>query len=190
MCRVWNWQLHLHRKRARKWRFLTSNSHPIHYPNFKVYRGYHKTTKQPAAIKVVDYSSLNTSKAIEYHTNERDILQALDSHDNIVKLYDLLVFPYFSLLTHIRNVQKALLNTFTLFWNTVTVLFSAKFPWLFLGGSLDTYIRKKPLNEHQVRRFMLQLANGLALLEKNNIIHRDLKPQVNNNFFVCFLIFW
>jgi serine/threonine protein kinase len=101
---------------------------------------------------VVDIDALGTAKAKEYHEQEKKIISVIQ-HNNIVHLYDI-----------VEEVEG-----------------SAKYIYFVMefceGGSLDSYIRNKPLTEAQARRVLIQLAEALRYLESKHIIHRDLKPQ-------------
>ena len=69
------------------------NIHRIH-PKYKVYKGHHKATGLPVAIKVIDNQKLD-EKELEYHFNERETWKKLGFHENIVKLYDVIVNKIF-----------------------------------------------------------------------------------------------
>eukprot|EP01119_Soliformovum_irregulare_P010895 TRINITY_DN2684_c1_g1_i3.p1 TRINITY_DN2684_c1_g1~~TRINITY_DN2684_c1_g1_i3.p1 ORF type:complete len:1125 (+),score=386.18 TRINITY_DN2684_c1_g1_i3:122-3496(+) len=119
----------------------------------QVYKGYHNTTKEIVAIKVVDAKLLDSDKTREYHVRERKILSALN-HPNIVNLKDM--------------VQQEIPG------DGIYYYFVMEFC---NGGSLDSFIHGHQLNENQVRRMMNQLASAFKCLTENKIVHRDLKPQ-------------
>jgi serine/threonine protein kinase len=63
----------------------------------EVWKGYHKITKQPVAIKVVDLERLsrsnnnNESKLKQHLNSEMKIMKSLD-HKNIVKMFEIEVY--------------------------------------------------------------------------------------------------
>ncbi|KAF9374260.1 Serine/threonine-protein kinase [Podila verticillata] len=125
-----------------------------------VYKGYHKTTKEPVAIKSVLRSKL-TKKLLENLASEINILKGI-RHDHIVALVDCRETE-----THIHLVMEYCSQ-----------------------GDLSQYIKRKGdgpaslppppeggLHEVVVRHFLKQLASALEFLRSKNLIHRDLKPQ-------------
>ncbi len=105
---------------------------------------------------MVDLNLLETSKAKDYHEQEKTIIASI-RHENIVHLHDI-----------IEEMEG-----------------SFKFIYIIMeyceGGSLDHFIKNKPLAEPLARRLMIQLAEALRYLESQRIIHRDLKPQVRSH---------
>ncbi|KAF9314265.1 Serine/threonine-protein kinase [Podila horticola] len=125
-----------------------------------VYKGHHKTTKEPVAIKSVLRSKL-TKKLLENLASEINILKGI-RHDHIVALVDCRETE-----THIHLVMEYCSQ-----------------------GDLSQYIKRKGdgptslppppeggLHEVVVRHFLKQLASALEFLRSKNLIHRDLKPQ-------------
>ncbi|KAF9186551.1 Serine/threonine-protein kinase [Haplosporangium sp. Z 767] len=125
-----------------------------------VYKGYHKVTKEPVAIKSVLRSKL-TKKLLENLASEINILKGI-RHDHIVALVDCKETE-----THIHLVMEYCSQ-----------------------GDLSQYIKRKGdgppslppppgggLHEVVVRHFLKQLASALEFLRSKNLIHRDLKPQ-------------
>ncbi|GJJ68172.1 serine/threonine-protein kinase ULK2 [Entomortierella parvispora] len=125
-----------------------------------VYKGFHKSTKEPVAIKSVLRSKL-TKKLLENLASEINILKGI-RHDHIVALVDCMETE-----THIHLVMEYCSQ-----------------------GDLSQYIKRKGdgppslpsppgggLNEVVVRHFLKQLASALEFLRSKNLIHRDLKPQ-------------
>ncbi|KAG0049829.1 Serine/threonine-protein kinase [Gryganskiella cystojenkinii] len=125
-----------------------------------VYKGYHKFTKEPVAIKSVLRSKL-TKKLLENLASEINILKGI-RHDHIVALVDCMETE-----THIHLVMEYCSQ-----------------------GDLSQYIKRKGdgppslpsppgggLHEVVVRHFLKQLASALEFLRSKNLIHRDLKPQ-------------
>ncbi|KAG9327806.1 hypothetical protein KVV02_000252 [Mortierella alpina] len=125
-----------------------------------VYKGYHRVTKEPVAIKSVLRSKL-TKKLLENLASEINILKGI-RHDHIVALVDCR-----ETATHIHLVMEYCSQ-----------------------GDLSQYIKRKGdgplslpppagggLHEVVVRHFLKQLASALEFLRSKNLIHRDLKPQ-------------
>ncbi|KAG0352791.1 Serine/threonine-protein kinase, partial [Gamsiella multidivaricata] len=125
-----------------------------------VYKGYHRVTKEPVAIKSVLRSKL-TKKLLENLASEINILKGI-RHDHIVALVDCKETE-----SHIHLVMEYCSQ-----------------------GDLSQYIKRKGdgppslpsppgggLNEVVVRHFLKQLASALEFLRSRNLIHRDLKPQ-------------
>lgn len=116
----------------------------------EVYKAFHQETNQIAAIKIVDIKKVKVSaKFFKYLNNEIEILKQLN-HDNVVKLYDVII----------DRQYKYLIFEYC------------------SGGELTKYIPKnKGVSEVQARNWLVQLTKGLKYLRSKNIIHRDLKPQ-------------
>ncbi|KAG0050369.1 Serine/threonine-protein kinase ulk2, partial [Linnemannia elongata] len=125
-----------------------------------VYKGHHRLTKEPVAIKSVLRSKL-TKKLLENLASEINILKGI-RHDHIVALVDCRETE-----THIHLVMEYCSQ-----------------------GDLSQYIKRKGdgppslpsppgggLHEVVVRHFLKQLASALEFLRSKNLIHRDLKPQ-------------
>ena len=115
-----------------------------------VWRGYHRVTNAPVAIKSISRSKLSGHvKHADNLQSEISILQQLQS-PHIVQLLDLQ-----SSERHIYLIME----------------FCA-------GGDLSHFLRQHkalplPLVQHWARHLML----GLQLLHERQLIHRDLKPQ-------------
>ncbi|KAG0380146.1 Serine/threonine-protein kinase [Mortierella sp. AD032] len=125
-----------------------------------VYKGHHRVTKEPVAIKSVLRSKM-TKKLLENLASEINILKGI-RHDHIVALVDCRETE-----THIHLVMEYCSQ-----------------------GDLSQYIKRKGdgppslpsppgggLHEVVVRHFLKQLASALEFLRSKNLIHRDLKPQ-------------
>ncbi|KAF9437088.1 Serine/threonine-protein kinase [Entomortierella beljakovae] len=125
-----------------------------------VYKGHHRITKDPVAIKSVLRSKL-TKKLLENLASEINILKGI-RHDNIVALVDCKETE-----SHIHLIMEYCSQ-----------------------GDLSQYIKRRGdgppslpsppgggLNETVVRHFLKQLASALEFLRSKNLIHRDLKPQ-------------
>ncbi len=44
-------------------------------------------------------------------------------------------------------------------------------------GSLDSFLKEKPLSEKEALPIILQIAKGLQFIARNKIVHRDIKPD-------------
>ncbi|KAF8932039.1 Serine/threonine-protein kinase [Dissophora ornata] len=135
--------------------------HEIGHGSFAtVYKGYHRVTKEPVAIKSVLRSKL-TKKLLENLASEINILKGI-RHDHIVALVDCKETE-----SHIHLVMEYCSQ-----------------------GDLSQYIKRRGdgppslpppygggLHEVVVRHFLKQLASALEFLRSKNLIHRDLKPQ-------------
>ncbi|RHX96563.1 hypothetical protein DYB36_006711, partial [Aphanomyces astaci] len=115
-----------------------------------VYKGYHKVTNVPVAVKAINKTKLNP-KLLENLESEISIMRQIN-HPNIVKLYD------------IKKTDK----------HIYLMLEYCD------GGDLQHFIKKQPngvVTEATARHFLRELADGLHVLWSLNLIHRDLKPQ-------------
>ncbi|ETV99388.1 ULK/ULK protein kinase [Aphanomyces invadans] len=115
-----------------------------------VYKGYHKVTNVPVAVKAINKQKLNP-KLLENLESEISIMRQIN-HPNIVKLYD------------IKKTEK----------HIYLMLEYCD------GGDLQHFIKKQPngvVSEDTARHFLRELADGLHVLWSLNLIHRDLKPQ-------------
>ncbi|EEY65264.1 protein kinase, putative [Phytophthora infestans T30-4] len=119
-----------------------------------VYKGYHKVSKTPVAIKALSLHKLN-SKLLSNLEMEISIMRQID-HPNVVKLYD------------IKKTEKHMY---------LVLEYCA-------GGDLQHYMRRRQqqsggnlLPESVARHFLRELAKGMQCLWQHNLIHRDLKPQ-------------
>lgn len=128
-----------------------------------VYKGYHKVTKVPVAIKAMSLHKLN-SKLLANLEMEIAIMRQID-HPNIVKLYEIkktekhmyLMLEYCAggdLQQYMRRQQKAA-----------------------PGLSASQEKRMDMLPEPVAQHFLRELAKGMKCLWQHNLIHRDLKPQ-------------
>ncbi|KAG7375882.1 Serine/threonine-protein kinase ulk2 [Phytophthora pseudosyringae] len=124
-----------------------------------VYKGCHRTSKTPVAIKALSLHKLN-KKLLENLEMEIAIMRQID-HPNVVKLYEIkktdkhmyLILEYCAggdLQQYMRRRQRD------------------------SGGAGD---RSKLLSEDVARHFLQELAKGMQCLWRHNLIHRDLKPQ-------------
>lgn len=98
-----------------------------------------------------EYAVKIINKAQDRHVyDEVEIMSKVSQHPNIVKLYDL-----FEDKERVYIVMEYL-----------------------RGGELyDKIIKQKVFSEKEASSVILQIANVLSYLHKNNIVHRDLKPS-------------
>eukprot|EP00163_Fabomonas_tropica_P009380 TRINITY_DN1918_c0_g1_i3.p1 TRINITY_DN1918_c0_g1~~TRINITY_DN1918_c0_g1_i3.p1 ORF type:complete len:654 (-),score=71.25 TRINITY_DN1918_c0_g1_i3:12-1973(-) len=114
----------------------------------QVYKGVHMPTGRLVAIKGLDRGKMS-KKLLENLDSEISIMKSL-THDNIVKLYEVL-----------KTKQ-----------NIYLVLEYCN------GGDLSKLLKKHgKLREKVAKSFVQQLARGLQYCRARNLIHRDLKPQ-------------
>ena len=116
-----------------------------------VWRGYHRHTLQPVAIKSISLAKLASNrKHVANLESEIECMRALQ-HENVVRLIE----------THDSERHKYLIMEFC------------------EGGDLSHYLRKhkQPLPLPLAQRFAIQLRRGLEVLHSRQLIHRDLKPQ-------------
>jgi len=114
----------------------------------QVFKGYHKDTLEPVAIKKIDLFAI--SKLAEQLKAEIEIMKQVD-HPNILKLYDTITDENDEYLYLILEYCK--------------------------HGDLAYYIKKRPLNEEYARKYMQQMSSALQHLYARNIMHRDIKPH-------------
>lgn len=126
-----------------------------------VYKGYHKHKPDfQVAIKAINRERLN-AKLQENLESEIAIMQRMNNHPNIVKLYD------------IKKTEKHIY---------LVLEYCA-------GGDLQHWIRHKKIKDETMARYFLhQLAQGLALLYTNNLIHRGRSRRTRVGTAVCIAV--
>ncbi|CAD8062946.1 unnamed protein product [Paramecium sonneborni] len=113
----------------------------------KVYKGIHNETKQPVAIKVINFQTLVTPISQSLLKNEINIIKQLN-HENLMKVYE--VFQT-------RN------NTYI-----ICELCS--------DGDLADILRTTNLSIKEIIDIFTQISKGIKALHDQKIIHRDIKP--------------
>lgn len=138
-----------------------------------VYKGYHKVSKVPVAIKAMSLNKLNNKLLANLET-EIAIMRQID-HPNVVKLYEIkktekhiyLILEYCAggdLQQYMRRQdQKAAAASSAPTTSSVT------------GIALPP--KRERLPESVAHHFLTELAKGMMCLWSHNLIHRDLKPQ-------------
>lgn len=118
----------------------------------------HLPTNTKVAIKMIEpferpLFCLRTLREIK-------LLQKFNSHDNIIKLYDVQRPTNFSSFNEVYLIQE------------------------YMPGDLNQIIQTHTLSDQHVQFFMYQILKALKLIHSANVIHRDLKPSnilVNEN---------
>ena len=113
----------------------------------KVYLGEQITSKNPVAVKVIDYP--DDGEFVKYLRGEVEILRSV-KHDNIIKLF------------HHTWADNALL------------LFLEYCP---LGDLSQYLRNNPKPDDTELLSYFLDCANALDFLHHSSIMHRDLKPQ-------------
>ena len=114
----------------------------------KIFLGYNKYSHNKVAIKRIKVE--DTNKLKPYVKREIELHSKL-SHNNIVKMYDVIIDEFNSCVYLILEYCKL--------------------------GDLSKFQNKRPINEIYVQHFVYQLKDALFYLKEREIIHRDLKPQ-------------
>ncbi|XP_049513171.1 serine/threonine-protein kinase TBK1-like [Dermacentor silvarum] len=116
-----------------------------------VYRGVHKQTGEPVAVKT--FNQVSQLRPLEVQMREFEVLKIVN-HENIVRLL--------AVEEDVENHSKVLVME------------------LCTGGSLFTILddpaNSYGLEEHDYLVVLRDLSAGMKHLRDNNIIHRDLKP--------------
>ncbi|KAJ1723030.1 MAP/microtubule affinity-regulating kinase 4 [Coemansia erecta] len=118
----------------------------------KVCMAEHRATKQKFALKFIKPNSPQGGSTDKHNIRvEREIkLLSLLYHPNIVRLYDVVQTPKFTMIVMEHNS----------------------------GGELLHYIRKRGrLHENEARGFFRQIVSAMDYTHRNCIIHRDLKLE-------------
>lgn len=118
----------------------------------------HLPTNTKVAIKMIEpferpLFCLRTLREIKF-------LQKFNSHENIIKLYDVQRPTNFSSFNEVYLIQE------------------------YMPGDLNQIIQTHALSDQHVQFFMYQILKALKLIHSANVIHRDLKPSnilVNEN---------
>ncbi|KAF1317568.1 Ulk/ulk protein kinase, partial [Globisporangium splendens] len=152
-----------------------------------VYKGYHKVTKVPVAIKAMSLSKLN-SKLLANLETEISIMRQID-HPNIVKLYEIkktekhiyLILEYCAggdLQQYMRRQeQKSAAVQAAAGSASGSAAPSMSTASSITGVVLPSAPKREKLSEETAQHFLKELAQGMKCLWNHNLIHRDLKPQ-------------
>uniref|UniRef100_K3WXT7 Protein kinase domain-containing protein n=1 Tax=Globisporangium ultimum (strain ATCC 200006 / CBS 805.95 / DAOM BR144) TaxID=431595 RepID=K3WXT7_GLOUD len=152
-----------------------------------VYKGYHKVTKVPVAIKAMSLSKLN-SKLLANLETEISIMRQID-HPNIVKLYEIkktekhiyLILEYCAggdLQQYMRRQEQKSAATQAAAGSTSgSAAPNVSTTSSITGVVLPAAPKREKLNEETAQHFLKELAQGMKCLWNHNLIHRDLKPQ-------------
>jgi serine/threonine protein kinase len=120
-----------------------------------VYKGWHRDSRTPVAIKVVDLFMLSNREPhkkdkLKMRLKIEIRIAQQTNHLNLVKLFDVIDFD-----------------------ERVYLIFE-----YCDGGDFGTFLKNKgPLSESEARGYFRQITEGMIYLDEKNIIHRDLKPQ-------------
>lgn len=123
-----------------------------------VYKGQHRVTKEPYAIKEIDlkrlacrHDGIDEIKMLKCLNNEIQTMKALH-HPNILKLED---------VTAMGDIVYMVIEYCS-------------------GGDIGTLLRSiagKGIREKETHRIMKQIMSALRYMHSLGIVHRDLKPQ-------------
>lgn len=115
----------------------------------KVYKVFHKKTKQFRAMKTVKKDSINYQDDEHCFLKEIEVLRLLD-HPNILKIFEF--------------------YTDDLNYYVMTELIE--------GGDLyDEIYKMKSIGEKDAALIMMQLLSAVGYMHSKNIVHRDIKPE-------------
>ncbi|KAJ1719085.1 hypothetical protein LPJ53_006087, partial [Coemansia erecta] len=118
----------------------------------KVCMAEHQSTKLMFALKFIMAKSPQGGSLEKHNTRiEREVmLLSLLHHPNIVRLYDVMLMPKYTMIVMDYNS----------------------------GGELLHYVRRRGrLHENEARVFFRQIVSAMDYLHRNCIIHRDLKME-------------
>ncbi len=115
----------------------------------RVFAGVHPGLRRPVAIKMLDHGLVFDEEFAARFRSEAAIVAGL-VHPNIVQVYD-----------HEQAYATEFIVMELLGGSTLAELQRAK-------GELD---------EHEVRRILVQLARALEYAHRQGVVHRDLKPE-------------
>lgn len=121
----------------------------------QVFKGLNSETDELVAIKKIELDNLD-SNLLNRMEIEIKLLKEF-SHPNIVEFKD-----FIKIITVKDNSPKIIAY--------LILEYCA-------GGDLHNYLKKGALSEITTKKFIKQLADGIAYLKSKNVFHRDLKPH-------------
>lgn len=121
----------------------------------QVFKGLNSETDELVAIKKIELDNLD-SNLLNRMEIEIKLLKEF-SHPNIVEFKD------FIKITTIKDNSPKIIAYLILEYCA--------------GGDLHNYLKKGAISEITAKKFIKQLADGIAYLKSKNVFHRDLKPH-------------
>jgi len=121
----------------------------------QVFKGLNSETDELVAIKKIELENFD-SNLLNRMEIEIKLLKEF-SHPNIVEFKD------FIKITTVKDNSPKIIAYLILEYCA--------------GGDLHNYLKKGALSEITTKKFIKQLADGIAYLKSKNVFHRDLKPH-------------
>jgi serine/threonine protein kinase len=147
----------------------------------QVYKGLNSETDELVAIKKIEIEKLDTN-LLNRMEIEIKLLKEF-SHPNIVEFKDFIkITTYESGKLQQSDISQNCLTSSNSVKHKQTEEKTPKIiAYLILeycaGGDLHNYLKKGSISEVTAKKFIRQLAEGIAYLKNKNVFHRDLKPH-------------
>lgn len=121
----------------------------------QVFKGLNSETDELVAIKKIELENLDTN-LLNRMEIEIKLLKEF-SHPNIIEFKD------FIKISTVKDNSTKIIAYLILEYCA--------------GGDLHNYLKKGSISEITAKKFIKQLADGIAYLKSKNVFHRDLKPH-------------